>query len=42
MNKDLAMMSHTSEKSKREGRLAIEVSNLIEKDKWMFESEVSS
>jgi hypothetical protein len=36
----LAMMNHTSEKSKREC-LSLEVADVKEKGKWSFESRVS-
>jgi hypothetical protein len=37
---DFATMNHTSEKSKR--CLGVEVPDVMEKGKWMFESEVSN
>jgi hypothetical protein len=37
---DMATMNHTSEKSK--WGLGIKVPDVMEKGKWMFESEVSN
>jgi hypothetical protein len=40
INKDLATMNHTSKKSKR--GLGVEIPEMMEKGKCMFESEVSN